>query len=442
MTSSQFAFLQAEFNDEYVMAEWAERHALSDPGPAVIYARKTLESGVKWAFKHDSQLLEPYEDSLNAYINEPAFKTLADGRVFRVAKKIQVAGNKAVHESKPPTQLEAVEIVSALFQFCFWLAFTYGRAEKPDVKAWFDPRALPKTPTSNVTPTLKERQELEDRLAREAEETEAARERTALLSQSIEELEQKHAALVAEVAKAKTQAEAIPIEAHDWSEQETRDYKIDVLLKESGWQLRDQSNREFKVHGMPSDSGIGYVDYVLWGDDGKPLAIVEAKKTRVSPRSGQQQAKLYADSLENETGQRPVIFYSNGYEHWLWDDAQYIPRQVQGFLTKGELELAIQRRTSRVPPGSLEVNADIVERYYQHRAIRSVGERFDIEKQRKALLVMATGSGKTRTVIALCDLLMRANHVKRVLFLADRTALVNQAVNAFKARAIARLHGR
>ena len=174
------------------------------------------------------------------------------------------------------------------------------------------------------------------------------------------------------------------------------------------------------------------MDYVLWGDDGKPLGLVEAKRTKKSAQAGQQQAKLYADCLEKQFGQGPVIFYSNGYEHWLWDDQFYPPRSVQGFLKKEELERLIQRRTTRLPLASSVIDEATVERYYQTRAIRRIGERFEQDRQRKALLVMATGAGRTRTVIALCDVLMRCNWVKRVLFLADRVALVNQAVGAFK----------
>jgi type I restriction enzyme R subunit len=177
----------------------------------------------------------------------------------------------------------------------------------------------------------------------------------------------------------------------------------------------------------------GYVDYLLWGDDGRPLGLVEAKRTRRDAREGQQQAKLYADCLQKRFGQRPVIFYSNGYEHWLWDDAAYPPRQVQGFYKKAELELMVQRRETRKRLAGAEINEAIVERYYQTRAIRRIAEAFERDRERKALLVMATGAGKTRTVIALCDLLMRCNWVKRVLFLSDRVALVKQAVNAFKA---------
>ena len=248
-----------------------------------------------------------------------------------------------------------------------------------------------------------------------------------------EELDAKLGELRKQVAAAKKAAESIPFEAHDWSEADTRRYKIDALLAEAGWtDFVDGRDIEYEVHGMPSGSGIGYVDYVLWGDDGLPLAVVEAKKALKSPQVGQQQAKLYADCLEAETGQRPVVFYSNGYQHWLWDDTRYPARPVQGFYTSDELAVLIQRRTTGQSVSSLHVDKGIVERHYQLRAIGAIAKHFETDRQRKALLVMATGAGKTRTAIALVDLLMRAGWVKRILFLADRTALVNQAVNAFK----------
>jgi type I restriction enzyme R subunit len=433
MSESQFSFLASEFPDEFASAEWAERHALSDPGPSVIYARKALESGVKWMFDFDRGLPQPYEDQLNAYLNEPAFKALANGLVYNVARKIQKAGNKAVHDAKAPSKLESIEILSALFQFCFWLAFTYGRESKPDPKIKFNPQLLTVAKMASEAATLAQRQELEAALAEQADKTAAAKQRAAELSMTVAELEAERAALIAEVAAAKKAAEAVPAEAHDWSELETRKYKIDALLAEAGWRLADVRDREFEVQGMPNGAGVGYVDYVLWGEDGLPLAVVEAKKTLVSPATGQQQAKLYADCLEKMFGQRPLIFFSNGYEHWLWDDTQSPPRTVQGFLTRDELALSIQRRSTRHALATLDIDSKIVGRFYQERAIRAIGEHFEHDKQRKALLVMATGSGKTRTVIAFADLLMRANWAKRVLFLADRTALVNQAVNAFKA---------
>lgn len=235
-----------------------------------------------------------------------------------------------------------------------------------------------------------------------------------------------------EIAEIKKQNASTP-DQHNYSEAETRDYFIDKLLKEAGWVFtRDGHDTEYRVTGIPNTPGVGFVDYVLWGADGKPLALVEAKKTRKSAQIGQQQAKLYADCLEAQFGRRPVIFYTNGYEHWLWDDANYPPREVAGFYKQDELELMILRRQTRVSLAKATIDDQIVERYYQTRSIRKIGEAFEQDHERKALVVMATGAGKTRTVIALCDLLMRCNWVKRVLFLADRVALVRQSVNAFK----------
>src|SRR5437588_7080778 len=135
---------------------------------------------------------------------------------------------------------------------------------------------------------------------------------------------------------------------------------------------------------MPNQQGTGFVDYVLWGDDGKPLGVIEAKRTRRDARVGQQQAKLYADCLEAQFGQRPVIFYSNGYEHWIWDDRRYPPRAIQGFLTKDELELAIRRRSTRKSLNEEKIDGAIVERFYQTRAIRRIAEAFEKDNLRKA----------------------------------------------------------
>ena len=217
--------------------------------------------------------------------------------------------------------------------------------------------------------------------------------------------------LRAEIAAIKKQNAETP-DTHNYSEAETRDYFIDLLLKEAGWPLDKKQDREYPVTGMPNEKGEGFVDYVLWGDDGKPLGLVEAKRTKRDARVGQQQAKLYADCLEKQFGQRPIIFYSNGYEHWIWDDQNYPPRSVQGFYAKDELERLIQRRTTRTSLGATEINKGIVERFYQERAIRRIGEAFEKDHDRKALVVMATGAGKTRTVVALCDLMMRCNWVK------------------------------
>ena len=238
-------------------------------------------------------------------------------------------------------------------------------------------------------------------------------------------------ALRTQLAEVRAAAEQVP-DDHDYSEADTRRYLIDAELHRAGWALDQANNREYKVSGMPTAKGIGYADYVLWGDDGKPLAVVEAKKTSADPHVGQQQAKLYADCLEQMHGQRPLIFTSNGYNTWLWDDQAYPPRQVAGFYKQDELARLIVRRTQRQALNVTQVKDAIAGRYYQKRAIGSLLAQFSVAI-RKALLVMATGTGKTRTAIALVDLLQQAGWAKRALFLADRVSLVRQACNAFKA---------
>ena len=423
---SNFAFLQAEWGLVFEAASKAEHYARGDARSSCFYARRALELAVNWLYTHDKALKLPYQDSLSALIHEPTFRQVVGDALFTKARLIKDLGNLAVHSTKKVAAADAVTAVRELFHLCFWLARTYGRAARPDPGLSFRPELLPQPPQAAAPAASAEQLK---KLG------EALREKDAKLSEVLA----RHAALDdelqrlrEEVAAAKKANSAVP-DTHDYAEAETRKAFIDLLLREAGWQLDPARNFEVEVTGMPNAEGKGFVDYVLWGDDGKPLMLVEAKRTTKSPMEGQQQAKLYADCLERQYGQRPVICYSNGYEHWMWDDLAYPPRAVQGFYKKDELMLLMQRRSSRKPLAEAVINGAIVERYYQTRAVRRVSAAFETDRQRKALLVMATGSGKTRTVIALVDLLMRCNWVKRVLFLADRVALVNQAVNAFKA---------
>lgn len=420
---SQFTFLQPEFPEVHDAAHRAEALANSDPRASCFYARRALELAIVWAFEHDATLKLPYRDDLSALIHEPTFRTVAGQAVYYKCRAIKDLGNQAVHSAKPLTRDDATAAVRELFHVAYWLVRTYAQGAKPSADLAFDPNALPITATIPKQ-TLAQLQQLHAQLAQE-------RERLFSALAEKESLDEELKRLRAEVAAAKRANEATP-DTHNYTEAATRDLFIDLLLREAGWPLDQPADREYEVAGMPNAEGRGFVDYVLWGRDGKPLAVVEAKRTRRDARAGQHQAKLYADCLEEKFGQRPIIFYTNGYEHWIWDDKRYPPRPVQGFYTREELELLIQRRYTQKPLATVRIDERIVERYYQTRAIRRVGEAFDKDHARRALLVMATGSGKTRTVIALVDQLMRANWAKRVLFLADRTALVNQAVNAFK----------
>jgi type I restriction enzyme R subunit len=420
---SNFAFLQSEWPDVHGAAAKAEALAHSDARTACFHARRGLELLVHWLFKYEAKLRLPYQDNLSALIHEPTFKQVAGDAVFNKARVIVTLGNRAVHSSRSIAPADAQAAVKELFHVCYWLAHTYARGTKPIPGQTFAPNALPKT-TPLPKQTIEQLQRLETQLSEKDE-------KLSILLADKTALNAELTRLRGEIAEAK-KANTAQADTHNYSEAETRDYFIDLLLKESGWALDQPRDREFEVAGMPNTQEKGFVDYVLWGDDGKPLALVEAKRTRRDPRVGQRQAELYADCLEKQFGQRPIIFYSNGYEHWLWDDTNYPPRPVQGFYKKAELELLILRRQSRKSLAEAKINEAIVERYYQTRAIRRIGEAFEKDKDRKTLIVMATGAGKTRTVIALCDLLMHCNWAKRVLFLADRVALVRQAVNAFK----------
>ena len=419
---SNFVFLQSEWPLVYESAAKAESLVYPDPRSACFYARRALEFAVQWLYKAEPALTLPYQDNLAALLAEATFTALATQRIAAKARIIKDHGNRAVHTQKVITQYDALTACRELFQFTYWLAHRYARGTRPAPELTFNDALLPK---SSPVPaqTQKKLEELAASLAAKDESLAALLKDKTALDDEIQRLR-------AEVAAAKAANEAAS-DTHDYNEAETRDAFIDLLLKEAGWALDQERDREFPVQGMPNKTGEGFVDYVLWGEDGKPLAVVEAKRTKRNAGEGQQQAKLYADCLERKFGQRPVIFYTNGYDHWLWDDTFYPPRPVQGFYTRDELKLAIDRRTTRKPLDTVASDKAIVERYYQERAIRKVAAALD-RKQRKALLVMATGAGKTRTVIALCDVLQRANWVKRVLFLADRNALVTQALNAFK----------
>jgi len=425
---SNFAFLRAEWPTLFAEAARAEHNAYGDQRASCFYARRCLELTVTWLYDADATLQRPYRDDLSAMVFEPSFRTLVGNGIQLKMNLIRKQGNAAVHDKRRLTANDAVPVVRELFHILYWLARRYSRnsADLPPAALHFDADAIPKPVPASVR--LLRLEELKAQAAKyAAQDADLARahEQNASLEQQVAELR-------AQVAAVKAANAARP-DDHDYNEAETRDTFIDVLLTEAGWALDQPRDREFEVAGMPNNQGAGFVDYVLWGDDGTPLGLVEAKRTRRDATVGKQQAKLYADCLQAMFGQRPVIFYTNGYETWLWDDTDYPPRPVQGFYTKDELQLLIQRRASRKPLSSLEVNPAIVERHYQQRAIRRVAEAFESGRQREALLVMATGAGKTRTVIALVDLLMRANWAKRVLFLADRIALVNQAVGAFKA---------
>ena len=421
---SNFAFLEAiGWPEMQADCARAESYTTSDPRSACIYSRRTVELLVNYLY--DVLALPiPYKDDLAAKINDAKFKSEVGLGITTKLNLIRKLGNTAVHESQPIPPRAAMDVLRELHHVMLWAAFRYStKPHAVPMKVAFDPGIAAKAAPLS-------RQEVGQLVAKFAAQDEAHSRELAEKDELASAQEAEIAALREAVRRA--QAANQQVDDRDYNEAETRDRFIDVMLAEAGWPLTEPKDREYPVSGMPTADGKGFVDYVLWGKDDLPLAVVEAKRTTKSPQVGQQQAKLYADCLEQMTGRRPVTFYTNGFEHWIWDDAGgYPPREVQGFYTRDELELVIQRRQTRQLLSDIPIDSSIVERHYQHRAIRAIDDAITA-KQREALLVMATGSGKTRTVIALVKQLMEAGWAKRVLFLADRTALVNQAANAFK----------
>ncbi|QXJ22443.1 DEAD/DEAH box helicase family protein [Actinomadura graeca] len=424
---SNFGFLRGEWPDLQDEAVRAERLARIDPRVSCFYARRTLELAVNWLYRADETLKLPHHSDLAALIAEPTMVNLVGPAIRTKMDVIRRQGNAAVHRPGPVRANDAVRTVVELFHVLYWIGRNYARDQEnvPPSGLGFDQTHIPVPVSADVRKA--KQAEIQAQAKQYAEQQEQfVRER-----RKAQNLDEEVARLRAEIKAAKATNQARP-DTHDYDEAKTRDLIIDLLLKEAGWPLSKKEDREYPVRGLPTKSGAGKVDYVLWDDDGKPLGVVEAKRTTKDAMSGQHQAKLYADALEREFGQRPVIFYTNGYKTHIWDDVTYPPREVQGFYTKDQLRLLIHRRTSRQSLSGIGINEEIAGRHYQSRAIRRIGETFEKHKQREALLVMATGAGKTRTVIALVDQLQRAGWVKRVLFLADRQALVTQATNAFK----------
>ena len=431
--ASNFDFLAADFPDLFQSAQRAENYAQSDPRSSCFWARYTLEQLVDWLYDNDTYLDRPRDTSLNSLIHERTFRdNLNPPGLFHKIRLVQRLGNRAAHDSQPLDAREALQCLRELHHLLYWLARFYGPNGRNLGEVPFDPALLQPVDRPPSAATQKQIEDLEQQLAA----TQQERDR---LETERRKLEADYARQVAErqqqLANLKQQNRAVP-DRHNYNEAETRKYQIDLLLREAGWSPSDRKlvGLEVEVLGMPTStnpSGKGKVDYVLWGSDGRPLAIMEAKRASKDPKLGQQQAKLYADCLEAQYGQRPVIFYSNGYEHYIWDDFRYPPRAIAGFLSADELDRIVFRRQHQKGLAIMQPNPDIAGRSYQMTAIRSIAERFD-KTHRKALLVMATGTGKTRTAIALIDLLQRANWVNRVLFLADRTALLLQAKRAIQ----------
>lgn len=404
---SNFSFFQhvpqmKSFTDIAVAAETV----LSiDPAACVLNCRRAMEAAVKWMYAVDGSLVAPWDDKLVTLINTEEFRGIVDEQLIFRLDFIRRMGNNAAHGGKVITREQAVLCLQNLFVFFDFLAYCYGENYTEHT---FNPALLAEQSAQPTPPAVDE---------------DAARklgalikENAALKEQLTQRREEQHQTYVPK-----------PLEI---SEYKTRKLYIDAMLQDAGWVEGKNWLNEVKLPGMPNKSETGYADYVLYGDDGKALAIVEAKRSCVDPAVGRQQAKLYADIIEKQQGRRPVIFLTNGFETKI-DDGQYPERKCAAIWSKRDLEKLFNLLRMRTHLDNIVVDENIAGRYYQENAIKAVCNTFDARNRRKALLVMATGSGKTRTVIALCKVLLEHGWVKNILFLADRNSLVTQAKRSF-----------
>lgn len=394
------------------------------PASALVKLRLFAENLTKDIYR-DLRLPKPDQPTFVDLLKNPSFTAITPKVVLDKLHALRMHGNKAAH-GEPVKPQNVLWLLREAHDLARWLFVRYGDGKAKEIPSF-------KQPAQPQAEQVRERRKVLEKLAAQEaqmqellQELEAVRQKATAAEKKAEELETL-------AAKAEQAADELKFD-----EATTRARLIDSLLASVGWNVAageastDEVGKEIEVADQPTDSGVGYADYVLWDDNGNPLAVIEAKKTSVDPERGRHQAKLYADGLEKAHGHRPVIFYTNGFDIWIWDDAQaFPPRKLYGFYSKDSLQhLANYQRAERKPLDTLEINEDIVNRLYQIEAIKRVSERFT-NKHRKSLIVQATGTGKTRVAIALTDLLIRAGWVKRVLFLCDRRELRKQAKNAF-----------
>lgn len=403
MTNFDFLLKDKQFDTFSGVAIAAENTLHIDVDSCVINCRRAMEFAVKWMYSVDKALYLPYQDNLQNLMNGEDFRDIVGNDIWQRMDFIRKVGNSAAHGGRKVTGEQAELCLENLYIFLDFVAYCYGKNYK---SSKFDKSLLELTPEEALS---------------------FVPDNNIDLSKLIEENRELKEELTARRAEQQQTYVQKPL---DLSEYKTRKIYIDFMLEDAGWREGRDWLNEVELPGMPNRSEVGFADYVLYGDDGRPLAVVEAKRTCVDVSKGRQQAKLYADLLEKKYGRRPVIFLTNGFETHI-DDNRYPERKCACIYSKRDLEKLFNLQTLRTSLKNITVNKSIAGRYYQESAVKAVCSSFGEKNRRKALLVMATGSGKTRTVIALCDVLLQHGWVKNILFLADRNSLVTQAKRSF-----------
>ncbi|MCK8132222.1 DEAD/DEAH box helicase family protein [Pseudoalteromonas sp. 2CM28B] len=437
--SMNFEHIQSKWPELHQLAAFAEEYAITDPQSSLVKLRCFAEKVVGYLYKELSLPVLPTSnifDKLTADDFTSAVPRLITDKLHAIRK----SGNQAAHEGKVDQQ-QAIWILKESYFVASYLFMAYANGTHQECPEFKAPEQTQPTNQSDAEFAKKNKQltkqlaENQARLKRALDELEAAELAQKQAQQQAAKLKQTIDA--EKLAQVKTRNEQIVNSSFNFNEGETRKRIIDLDLRNAGWHvaLDDESTedvgKEVKVTDQPTTTGVGYVDYVLWDDDGKPLAVIEAKRTRENIEKGRQQATLYANALEKQYGQRPVIFYSNGWDIKILDDTQgYNSRGLYGYYSKDSLQYLIKQRTLKKDLNKTPIDTAVAGRLYQMETITRVCERFS-DKHRKALIVQATGTGKTRVSIALAKRLLDAGWAKRVLFLCDRKELRKQAGNAF-----------
>lgn len=434
----------------------------TDLRSSMFKCRYTLEGAIKWIYAIEG-FDKPYDNSLQALINNDQFKQFLDNdQLWYKIDNIRKFANGAVHgDRKQINAVQAKVYIKDLFLFMQFLSCLYSTKYDPNREyneALLNQNPLQEQERQFILAVKKLKNKAQDQaetiqdltsqneqkdqnikdLSKQIEEQELTTQTLQKINEELEKaLEQyknqeKLLAELAEHSKQNKNSFELP-KTDPITEYETRKIYIDTMLEDLGWIKGKDWFDEYEIEvedfkDSKNKTGKGRIDYLLIDDDGVPLAIVEAKRTTEVVENGRFQAKLYAEAVQKKFGHKPVIFLCNGYEtRIICND---LPERVcANVYSKRDLQKL--RHLGYHQLKKIEIDHNIVDRYYQIEAITAVSEAITAKK-RKHLVVMATGTGKTRTVIALCDLLLRANWIKNVLFLADRTALVTQAQRSFK----------
>ena len=423
MNSLNFEFIRDQQPQLAELGAFAESYALNDPMGAAGKLRVFTETMVDLLIARHG-LEAPRDADLFERMTTQGFETTIPESAKAKLHALRKQGNKALH-GEPITTPTALWLLEEAHTLAAWFHLSVNGGDRDEIAPFRKPEPTESAPDVAIARRLADQERRLAELLAEKQQLEAE-----LKNQHDQETE-----VQATAARDRLAATASTL---DLDERQTRFRLIDVELASAGWNVGadDQSTaqvgQEVEVPNQPTDTGQGYADYVLWDDDGKPLAVVEAKRTMKQAEAGQTQAKLYADGLEAKTGTRPVIFYTNGVEIWIWDDAQgQAPRRLHGFYSRDSLRYLHFQRTEKQNLQTIMLNEDIAGRLYQIEAIKRVLESFSTNR-RKALIVMATGTGKTRVAVSMTEALYRARWARRTLFLCDRRELRKQAAGVFQ----------